>query len=134
MAIVIVDDSVTCLVVLKHLSAAANHGPVQTYSDPRAALAFLADNDAELLIVDCLMPHIDGITLVSALRGNPRHERTPVVMVTQVTDEEVRKRALAAGVTSFLSKPVSLNQYKYAVQAALGRERAAPAAPAAPAG
>lgn len=126
MAIVIVDDCRTSLVVLKHLSAAANYRAVETYSDPRAALAHLADNDAELIIVDCMMPHIDGITLVSALRGNPRHEQTPILMITHATEDDVRQRALAAGVNNFLCKPVNLNQYKYAVQAALNRERPAP--------
>lgn len=123
MSIVIIDASVASLVVLKHLSAAADAGPVLTFSDPRAALAHLADNDAKLIIVDCVLPHVDGITLVTAVRGNPRHAGTAIVMVTQASEQGVRGRALAAGVTNFLVKPINLQQYKYVVKVALDRAR-----------
>jgi PleD family two-component response regulator len=124
MAVVIIDDSISSLVVLKHLSTAAQAGRVETFTDPRFALAYLADHSAELIIVDCVMPHIDGITLVSAVRGNPRHATTPIIMVTQDSDEDVQKRALAAGVDNFLTKPVNLQEYKYVVKTCLARERA----------
>ncbi len=127
MAVVIVDDSVTNLVVLKHLSAAANYKDVKTFSDPRAAIAHLAENASELVIVDCVMPHLDGISFVSALRGIAQHAHTPVVMVTQLSEQDVRKRAMAAGVTNFLNKPVNLKEFKTVVKAALG-EAAAPEA------
>ncbi|RTL68962.1 MAG: response regulator [Hyphomicrobiales bacterium] len=128
MAVVIIDDSLSSLVVLKHLSAAAQTGRIETFTDPRAGLAYLAEHSAELIIVDFVMPHVDGITLVSAVRGNPRHVATPIIMVTQSSEEDLHERAVAAGVDNFMPKPVNLQEYKYVVKACLARDRARQAA------
>jgi putative two-component system response regulator len=132
MAVVIVDDSATNLVVLKHLSASVHSSDTVTFSDPKAAVAYLAKHQAEIVIVDFSMPGMNGIEFISAVRRQPRHAETPIVMVTQTSDREIRMRALDAGATDFLSKPVDPSEFKARVknllklQAAISNKLAVP--------
>ncbi len=114
MCIIIIDDSPTNLIVLKRLAGAAKR-PVQTFSSSRSAGLFLTTNCADLVIVDCEMPDMNGIELIAAIRTNIHHARTPIVMVTRHSDAELRKQALRAGATDFISKPVDPLEFRVRV-------------------
>lgn len=112
MSIVIVDDSVTTLIILKQLAKSNGGLPVVTFSDPKAALAHLENNSAHLVVVDCEMPGMNGIDFITSFRQAPNHQMTPIVMVTQHTDNEVRNKAIEAGATDFLNKPIDASEFK----------------------
>jgi DNA-binding response OmpR family regulator len=112
MAVVIVDDSATNLIVLKHLSAALHSFDIVTFSDAKAALDYLTKQASELIIVDFAMPQMNGIEFITMVRQQPHHVETPIVMVTQMSDRDIRMRALEAGATDFLNKPVDPSEYK----------------------
>lgn len=112
MSIIIVDDSVTNLAVLKCLSAAAGRPDAQSYSNAVTALDALSRGPADVVVVDYSMPDLDGITFIERLRAMPHHAETPVIMVTHSADREVRVRALDAGATDFLNKPVDPAEFK----------------------
>ena len=116
MSIVIVDDSVTNLIVLKHLAAGQSSEPVRTFSKPEDAKDYLTANAADVVIVDCEMPGINGIDFIAEVRRLRHHANTPSVMVTHQSANEVRMRALAAGATDFLSKPVDAVEFKVRVR------------------
>jgi putative two-component system response regulator len=115
MSIVVVDDSVTTLVVLKHLAASHASAPIRTFSNPKEAQKFLTSSLADLVIVDCEMPGINGIDFIAGIRRLPHHADTPIVMVTQHSADEIRMRALGAGATEFLGKPVDPLEFKATV-------------------
>jgi DNA-binding response OmpR family regulator len=112
MSIVIVDDSITNLIVLKHLAKTHGERPILTFSNPEGARDYLSCNSADLVIVDCEMPGLDGISFISQMRAFRHHGKTPVLMVTNHREGEVRHAALAAGATEFLSKPVNAAEFK----------------------
>jgi putative two-component system response regulator len=112
MAVVIVDDSVTNLVVLKSLMASVRSSEIVTFSDSEKAAQYLATHGSDLIIVDYSMPKMNGIEFISTVRRQPHHAETPIVMVTQQSDREVRMRALDVGATDFLSKPVDPSEFK----------------------
>ncbi len=116
MCIVIVDDSTTNLVVLKHLAKANGSVPVCTFSKPEMAKDFLSGNPADLVIVDCEMPGLNGIDFIAAVRRFRHHADTPIVMVTHHSDTEIRTQALTAGATEFLSKPVDASEFKVRIR------------------
>ena len=127
MTIVIVDDSVTTLIVLKQMAKSMGGLPVTTFSVPNDALDYLARNPAHLVVVDCEMPDINGVDFIRAVRGSPQHRMTPIVMVTQHSDVDLRECALQAGATDFLSKPVNAAEFKLRLRNLLnlsGRELA----------
>ena len=120
MSIVIVDDSATNLIVLKHLAKSHGERQVLTFVKPEDARDHLSSNKADLLIVDCEMPGIDGISFIREMRRLSQHRETPIIMVTSHSDGAIRHEALSAGATDFLSKPVDANEFKMRVRNLLG--------------
>ena len=109
--IMIVDDQATSRLVLAQVIDSLELGATaRSYADPHEALAAAASEPPILIITDYRMPLMDGIDFVKALRALPGTADTPIVMVTVVTDANVRARALKAGVTDFLNKPVDRDE------------------------
>ena len=105
MDIIIVDDEPVNLTMLKQLVGKLPDCHVQGFTRPTAALAWCKVNDPDLIIVDYMMPELDGIEFTKRLRAMPRTAMTPILMVTVKADREMRNSALHSGVNDFLSKP-----------------------------
>ncbi len=102
--IVVVDDDA----VSRHvLSAALTRAGLEhiTISSGRSALAYLASHDAELLLLDLVMPDPDGYELLRRLRADARTQQLPIVVLTGVDDEDEVTRAFTAGADDFVKKP-----------------------------
>lgn len=112
MAIVIVDDSTTNLIVLKSLSAKIYKGETKPFTDARDAVAWLETNRAELIVVDYSMPGMNGVEFIAAVRASAINGITPIIMVTNSSDQSVRLQAMKAGATDFLNKPVEAIEFK----------------------
>lgn len=112
MKIVVVDDSVTNLVVLKCLSAGVGAAEVSAFTDSLVACKHLAENPADVIVVDYSMPKMNGIEFIHAIRQHPQHARTPILMVTGQGDRDTRLKALEAGATEFLNKPLDAAEFK----------------------
>ncbi len=101
--VMLVDDSKMVRVKTSRLLAA--HGfQVVTAVDGVDALKQLQDCCPDLVITDVDMPGMDGFGLVNALRGNPRTQQIPLVMITSAEDRH-REEALRVGVGLVLGKP-----------------------------
>jgi diguanylate cyclase (GGDEF)-like protein/PAS domain S-box-containing protein len=70
------------------------------------ALAAIADDPPDLILLDVMMPGLDGRQVARAVKANPASRRIPIIMVTAQTDRDARLAALDAGAEDFLSKPV----------------------------
>jgi two-component system cell cycle response regulator DivK len=68
-----------------------------------------------LVIVDILLPDLDGRKVISELRGNPETEKTPILAVSAVSDRAMERECLAAGADMFLSKPIGVQQFSTVV-------------------
>ena len=75
--------------------------------DPEAALEAALHHRFDMVIVDHIMPKVDGITFIRRMRGTNGHAQVPMVMLTATTDDATRLAALEAGATDFLSKSQS---------------------------
>jgi DNA-binding response OmpR family regulator len=127
MAIVIVDDSPTNLAVLRSLSANVYKGEAKAFTNARTAADHLAGNAADLIVVDYSMPDLNGVDFIHEVRAHAHHKTTPIVMVTHSADLAVRARALEAGATDFLNKPVDAIEYKARIKHLLSRHELEPA-------
>jgi CheY-like chemotaxis protein len=112
MTIVVVDDSITNMIVLKRLSASVAHDEIVGFTSATEALTYLKQQPAEAVVVDYEMPDLDGISFIRELRLSERHRATAVLMVTGNGDSEIKTAASAAGATDFLSKPVRVQEFK----------------------
>src|SRR5471030_1333871 len=105
MKVVIVDDTHINLVLMSRLMDKLDGVSTLTFQSAQQALEWCGANPYDLLIVDYMMPDINGLELIARLPGAP-DERPPVLMVTASVDIDVRHRALENGASDFLIKPI----------------------------
>ncbi len=74
-----------------------------------AALKFLVNNSADLILLDIEMPDMDGITLLGIIRKIDAYKNTPVLFLTGSVSVENIKRSMDAGGNDFLRKPIEAN-------------------------
>ena len=104
MLVMLVDDSRSSLDRLQ--AVAERSGEVQTvsFTEPETALKAASSEKFDIVIVDYVMPEIDGISFIRRMRAMPTYARIPIVMVTSSPSEALRLEALRAGATDFISK------------------------------
>ncbi len=108
MNIVLLDDERVSLAFLhSHVAKLGGHSPI-AFSRPTEALEWCARNEPDLVIVDYLMPEMDGIAFAEHFRLLPEKAEIPMLMVTGARDAVVRHRALTSGINDFLNKPVDV--------------------------
>jgi putative two-component system response regulator len=127
MNIVIVDDNAVNLMLMGTLARSATGIEPVRFDDPVAGLAWCREHGADLIVVDFMMPGMDGHQFIEAVRATPHLADVPLVMVTAAGQSEVRRKALEIGATDFLSKPVDAAEIKLrlrvATEAIVVRER-----------
>jgi len=74
------------------------------------ALKKLSSEKIDLILCDINMPVMDGLKLVSLVRGSPGYKDIPIIMITTEGAEEDRKRALAIGANAYLPKPIQTQE------------------------
>ncbi|MFM1560946.1 MAG: ATP-binding protein [Roseibacillus sp.] len=77
----------------------------------------------QLIILDYMMPEMDGITLTQRLRHNDSTSQVPILLVTAAADETPRIQALEAGVSDFLTKPFTTAELRLRIRNLLERQR-----------
>jgi len=102
------EDGSTNQIILRELLTGMGHA-VTIAEDGAAALAQLAAQDFDLVIMDSRMPRMDGIAALRLLRagaGSVRQPEVPVIALTANAADEERQRFMHAGANGFLSKPI----------------------------
>ncbi|MDE2481622.1 MAG: response regulator [bacterium] len=109
--VVVVDDDETNLKFYSAVVKRVLAEEALAFENPCQALERLHDLRPSLIIVDYQMPEMDGVAFVNAVRGLPAHTYTPILMLTAAGDHALAERALAAGATLFLNKPLALGEF-----------------------
>ena len=79
-------------------------------TDGAACLAAVEAAAPDLILLDVIMPGLDGFTVCRTLRRDPRFDRLPIVMVTSLDPHEERVTGLDAGADDFLAKPIQASE------------------------
>jgi putative two-component system response regulator len=103
--ILVADDDQRNLKLLDSLLQAAGYRTALA-ADGREALQRVAENPPDLILLDVMMPEMDGFEVAARLKQEERTRTIPIIMVTALDDRESRLRALQAGAEDFLTKPV----------------------------
>ncbi len=104
---ILVVDDIPANVRLLEAKLSAEYFEVVTATDGPGALEAAAAKAPDLILLDVMMPGMDGFEVARRLKANPKTRHIPVVMVTALSDTSDRVRGLDAGADDFLSKPVN---------------------------
>jgi CheY-like chemotaxis protein len=116
--ILIVDDKATSRELLRTVLEKQGYTVMEAGDGAEALQKARADNP-DLILLDLQMPIRDGYEVLSELRQDPRYAALPIVALTASAMQGDREKALAAGFTGYLSKPVSLAHLRNEVQRVL---------------
>jgi CheY-like chemotaxis protein len=86
------------------------HGPFRVtlaYDGQQALDALQRHDDLALVVLDLMMPHVDGLGVLRRMREHPDWARIPTVVLTAVGEEQYQREALGLGANEFLTKPFS---------------------------
>jgi two-component system, response regulator RpfG len=107
----VVDDQSTGRAILEQVVRSLDERVgVEGFGRPVDAVVWATRHVADLVLIDYMMPEMNGIELAKRLRALPGYEHVPIMMVTAHDDRMVRYDALDAGVTDFLIKPVDARE------------------------
>jgi DNA-binding response OmpR family regulator len=105
--ILIVDDDETFRLVLSE-SLSARGYDVQSAANAVEAKARISERPPDIVLLDIMMPDMDGVTLCRELRSAEAMRHVPILIVSALDDSETVKEALLFGATDFMVKPVDL--------------------------
>ena len=95
-------------------------------SSGRDAVAALAAGPADLLILDLMLPHVDGLEVCRIIRANDKTAAIPIIMLTARAEESERIVGLEIGADDYVAKPFSPNELVARVRALLRRAHRQP--------
>jgi len=104
---ILVVDDIPANVKLLEARLSAEYFDVITASNGAQALDICARSECDLILLDVMMPDMDGFEVCRRLKANPKTHFIPVVMVTALDSPSDRVRGLEAGADDFLTKPVA---------------------------
>ncbi|MEI7804819.1 MAG: PleD family two-component system response regulator [Hyphomicrobiales bacterium] len=104
---ILVVDDVAANVKLMEARLSAEYFDVVTAMSGVEALALCERSECDIVLLDVMMPDMDGFEVCRRLKSNPATHHIPVVMVTALDQPSDRVRGLEAGADDFLTKPVS---------------------------
>ncbi len=103
--ILVVDDEVGALTLIGIMLERGGFEVLKA-SDAYAALDILSTTSPEMIILDVMMPGMDGIELCRNIRASDSTKSTPVLILSARGDGETVQQGLDAGADSYLSKPI----------------------------
>lgn len=119
-SILVVDDETTIREVVRRYLERDGF-KVREAADGYACLDALADHVPDLIVLDLMLPGIDGLTITRQLRLNPKYKGIPIVMLTAKGETNDRIRGLDLGADDYIPKPFAPREVVSRVNAVLRR-------------
>ena len=111
-----VDDDPVTLQILGKAAQILGHEPVLIVSGSEV-LSRALENKPDLIMMDMMMPDMDGLDVLTALRNQPELEDIPIVILSAGAALDDGQRVQAAGAQGYLTKPLSLNTLLQTIKA-----------------
>lgn len=104
--ILVVDDATINRELISSYLKSAGYRNVHTAVDGRDALGKIEEEAPDLLILDLLMPNMNGTEVIKILRSESKTHNLPILVQTMISDPEQRKEAWGYGATDVITKPI----------------------------
>lgn len=116
-SILIVDDEINYLELMKSLLQEEGYQNITTESDPLKVEEFLRKNHVDIILLDVYMPGIDGLELLEDLI--PLYPHISFIMITGVNDIQIALKAIKLGAYEFITKPPDIDRLSLTIKRAL---------------
>ena len=116
--IMIVDDDQDTVAILSRHLEREGFVPIQANSGAEC-LKKVLEVDVDVILLDLMMPGMDGFQVLKALKNSPDTAEIPIIMITARDDLDAREEGMRLGVSDFLAKPVFRRQLANRVRAQL---------------
>ncbi len=103
--ILIVDDQKLHTFFLEKVLKKEGYKNIHCVTDARRAVGAFHDFHPDIILLDLIMPYLDGFQITEQLREHREHNYLPILGLSEDKSSEMKQRALQAGITDFLSKP-----------------------------
>jgi two-component system chemotaxis response regulator CheY len=120
--ILIAEDSSTMRSLIVSTIVAMGDFEIVEAANGFEALRILPREKVDLVITDINMPDINGLELVSFIKGNPNYQTTPLVIISTESSERDRAKGLSLGADAYLTKPFSPQDLQSLIVRFLGQE------------
>ena len=104
--ILLVDDSATSLVMNRVIITKKTPHEVLTADNGPEGLKLASSNKPDLILLDVMMPGMDGLEVCRNLRNRHETSRIPIVLLTYRSGDDIVKRGYESGCTAYLNKPL----------------------------
>jgi len=109
--ILVVDDQRANVLLLERMLREAGYRDIETTTDPRLALDLFTRFEPDIVLLDLMMPHLDGFQVMAKLEQVvSQGDYRPILVLTADVNEETKRRALAGGAKDFLTKPFDVQE------------------------
>jgi chemosensory pili system protein ChpA (sensor histidine kinase/response regulator) len=119
--LLLIDDSLSIRKFVGRMLESAGYA-VDTAVDGEEGLRKTSVQDYRLIITDLEMPKLNGFEVIQALRGRPRTQQTPILVMTTRAGEKHRQMAINIGASGYIAKPVEERALIQEIQRWLGTE------------
>lgn len=117
--ILVIEDDASVRTLLEK-SLASKGFSVESVEDGLEGLTRLESSRPDLIIVDIMMPRLDGMTFVKAIKGNDTTSPIPVIFLTAKNDPKTMIEGINVGARFYITKPFQLDELVAKVEKALG--------------
>ena len=115
--ILVVDDEPDNVALVRRILEADGYGDVFDTQDPREVRSLIAELDPDLILLDIVMPQMDGYDVLAMLReADPDHAYRPVLVLTSDESRPAQRKAWESGAKDFLTKPLSPSEVRVRVR------------------
>jgi diguanylate cyclase (GGDEF)-like protein len=121
--VLVVDDDRSTRSALRHALYRSGFR-VEEAGDGSEVIDWLEHNTADAILMDALMPVMDGFDACAALKRHPRWKDIPILMITALEDRHSIERAFEAGASDFIPKPIHLSVVNQRVRRIIDATRA----------
>jgi two-component system phosphate regulon response regulator PhoB len=123
--ILVVDDHADTRQLLVRVLIVTGYRAVAV-ADGLQGLLFLSENRPDLVILDRMMPGMDGMEVLRTMRQTPRDREVPVILYSAGTDAEQADEALRLGAQAYVSKGTGWETLLYQIERLVGRPQGVP--------
>lgn len=103
--ILVVDDAAENLMIME--SILAKDYSLKLFNESSKALDYAFANPPDLILLDIMMPNIDGFETCRRLKANPKLVDIPVIFITSKNEDEYEEQGFSVGASDFIHKPIN---------------------------